>query len=348
MPNDGKTTYGYVETARVLAAFAVVLLHVSTSVVQDCRPVSPVNWWIGNLVDSAARWCVPVFVMVSGALLLDPSKNEPLLEFFRKRFKRILLPVVFWTVVYLPLRSASGGITLKYVVWCIATGSVFYHLWYIYMIPGLYLFTPFLRVYVRHSSSAERTWLIILIFVTAAAYSVADRIFLDNQRSIFSMFVPFMGYYLCGYQLRDGWPSGILKKHLVAVIAFCVLLTAAATHLLTRELRVGWGGLFYDNFSPTNIVLSVAIFMLVLRCCGASGVSKGPLAKMVGRIGPTTLGIYLLHPALIELTRKLTARPEINSLAAVVIPATTVGVFVMCYYVIAVVQRIPLLRRTVG
>lgn len=58
-------------------------------------------WWISNVYDSISRWGVPVFVMVSGALLLDTSKQEGILTFYKKRLSKIFIPIIFWTAFYL-------------------------------------------------------------------------------------------------------------------------------------------------------------------------------------------------------------------------------------------------------
>jgi surface polysaccharide O-acyltransferase-like enzyme len=54
---------------RVLAAFFVIMLHTSSGVVTTNPDIQSVTWWTGNLFDSYSRWCVPVFVMISGTLL---------------------------------------------------------------------------------------------------------------------------------------------------------------------------------------------------------------------------------------------------------------------------------------
>lgn len=86
--------------ARVIAILAVVLLHVSSRVVMWSELGSN-DWWYANLYDSLVRWCVPVFVMISGALLLSPEKAEPLGLFYKKRASRILFPLVFWSLFYM-------------------------------------------------------------------------------------------------------------------------------------------------------------------------------------------------------------------------------------------------------
>src|SRR3989304_5868153 len=84
----------WLDNARISAIFAVVLLHVAYGVVIE-NDIGTNYWWFANIFDSSARWCVPVFVMISGALLLDSSKNEDSLTFYKKRLSRILLPVLF-------------------------------------------------------------------------------------------------------------------------------------------------------------------------------------------------------------------------------------------------------------
>ncbi len=99
----------WLNNARISAIFAVVFLHVSASVVVEST-VGSGYWWFGNLYDSAARWCVPVFAMVSGALLLDPHKKEALSTFYMKRLSRILIPILFWSAFFLLWTFVKGYI----------------------------------------------------------------------------------------------------------------------------------------------------------------------------------------------------------------------------------------------
>src|SRR4051812_20625429 len=80
---------GRVEQAdvlRALATVAVVCIHVAAPAVTHPEQVSATSWVVANLVDAACRWCVPMFVMLSGALLLGSSKADGPLEFYHRRF----------------------------------------------------------------------------------------------------------------------------------------------------------------------------------------------------------------------------------------------------------------------
>ena len=55
----------WLDNSRIIAIFAVVVLHAAVSPVVD-TPFGSTDWWAGNLINAFSRWCVPVFVMISG------------------------------------------------------------------------------------------------------------------------------------------------------------------------------------------------------------------------------------------------------------------------------------------
>ena len=95
----------WLDNSRLIATFAAVFLHVAAGVVVYSNPGSQ-YWWAGNIYNSFVRWCVPVFVMVSGALLLNPNKMESMETFYKKRLSRILIPLLFWAT-YCSLRCSN-------------------------------------------------------------------------------------------------------------------------------------------------------------------------------------------------------------------------------------------------
>nr|WP_308217632.1 acyltransferase family protein [Paenalcaligenes niemegkensis] len=93
--------YDQLDTARWLAALAVVLLHCAAVPLTRALDHGSVDWQWANVYDAATRWCVPVFVMISGVLLLNPDKQESVKRFYLRRARRILPATLFWTVFYL-------------------------------------------------------------------------------------------------------------------------------------------------------------------------------------------------------------------------------------------------------
>ena len=93
-----------VDLIRTFAIVLVIVLHASTETVTVFNQMSPEGvtlWWTTNIYDSLARPAVPLFIMLSGMLLLQPAKlNESLGVFFKKRLNRIALPSCFWGSAY--------------------------------------------------------------------------------------------------------------------------------------------------------------------------------------------------------------------------------------------------------
>jgi surface polysaccharide O-acyltransferase-like enzyme len=110
-----------VDLIRAVAIVLVLLLHASTESysVDLMSPQGVEIWWASKIYDSIARVCIPLFVMLAGALLLQPSKtDEPLRQFYRKRWTRLGLPVIFWSIIYFAWAALVDGkaLTLQYVV----------------------------------------------------------------------------------------------------------------------------------------------------------------------------------------------------------------------------------------
>ena len=105
-----------VQLIRAVAIVLVILLHASIepnpTVTQMSLPGVQL-WWTSDVYDSIARVSVPLFIILAGALLLQPCKvDEPLRVFFKKRWNRIGIPVLFWIGAYFAWRFFVNGETL--------------------------------------------------------------------------------------------------------------------------------------------------------------------------------------------------------------------------------------------
>ena len=201
--------YARLDAARWLAAVAVVLLHSAALIVSEPAAYGHGAWLAANLYDSAARWCVPVFVMVSGALLLDPDKPQDARRFYSKRVARICAPLLFWTLFYLAWRTGldwwdDGHVDFSFWPRKVAQGEPYYHLWYLYMIVGLYLFAPLVRLlYVRSTPRSRSLWVVGILGL--AILDALYRRALGAQPGFFlTWFLPYISYFLAGRMMFEG------------------------------------------------------------------------------------------------------------------------------------------------
>ena len=128
-------------------------------------------WSSNSFYFSLVPLGVPLFLMLSGALLLQPSKaDEPIRVFLKKRLARIGIAFVFWAAIYFvwSYYVDYAPLTVYSIIQSLLEHGPYYQFWFIYLIMGLYLITPILRVVVKNADRKILRYLIILWFVAAS------------------------------------------------------------------------------------------------------------------------------------------------------------------------------------
>ena len=234
MIDSGQSTIRYrgLDYAR---AFAIVCIFFIHSMEPLATAAAGGNWGLQvekNLLESLVRTGVCLFLGISGALLL--GRQEPLKVFFRKRFRRIFLPFLFWSIVVYSLDCileppADWGWVVPRFIVAFLTNGVHSIYWFVYLIIGLYMLTPLLRVICQAGYSGY------LAAVTAAVYLLGTfvpafqpaRLFLCEGSSALLCFV--LGDFLFRQKDRKGMKA-------VAWASVAVGLTAAGILLLFLQI----------------------------------------------------------------------------------------------------------------
>ena len=300
-----------------------------------------ISWHMANFIDSAMRWAVPVFVMLSGALLLDEKKQTSPREFWTRRMNRLLPALLFWSTVYLAWRALfwQQPLTLNTIALDLIAGRPYIHLYFLFLIAGLYLVTPFLATAASSLESKQLGQAIVVMAALALGANMVD--FLAT--SAFTLFVPYIAYYFAGlYCIRvlanRPAPYGMV---LAGAILITTLFTALSVSVNGLESR--WSFYFYEDLSPTIMVMAVTVFMVLLR------VSLLPVVQSAAqRLAPLTLGVYVAHPIIVELLRNLyhTTMPSMFR-PLYYIPITFAATIILTFTAVALMQKVPILRRVV-
>lgn len=315
----------WIDKSRVIATFAVVFLHVAAYVVVGSNLGSQ-SWWFGNIYDSFVRWCVPVFVMISGALLLHPDKMESMETFFKKRVSKIFIPILFWSVFFLlwNLLNLNGtGKELKFLdlLKKLVSGRPHYHMWFLYMIITLYLFTPYFRKIIVNSTRREIKILVVFGFLIAALNAaISINYFCADSKLFINFFLPYIPYYFLGYLISTD-NRDLSNTALWGVFIISASLTALGCYVFAVHSTLEKGVYFYNNLSITVIPMSVSI-MYLLKSWKKPIISE----KFTRAISLLTLGVYVIHPIILETISNLGFNP-LNFNPAVSIPIIVIIVF---------------------
>lgn len=293
----------YVKVVRSFALLVIVTLHVAFPLIYHYQQINYSEWWIANNFYIWGKIGSPLFTMVSGLLLLNPTKDQPLGVFFKKRFFKVLLPFLAWSTIYLLWRIEARGeyfspwqIMVLYV-----EGPVYYHLWFIQMILGLYLATPILRVYMRHATRENLTYFLVVWLMTVAILPVTKR-FLGFEVGIDVVVTTgYVGFFVLGYYLRN---VTLTRRQIIPVLLMVVaglLFTQYITYALTIRTEGGYDNFFEANDSLNLIIVAVGLFLFLKTIDYRSLFQQCPLLeKPIMWISSCSLGIYFVHVLIIE------------------------------------------------
>src|ERR1700678_113538 len=148
MPPPKPGNIDWISNLRLISLYAVIVLHSSAQLLTAYGKVPVSDWWTADIFNAIVRFAVPVFVMITGALLLH--REYEIGDFLKKRLTRVIVPFLFWSLVYVWYSWYSEQVTFpgdawahaKQVLHLLKTGATSYHLWYVYMLIGLYFFIP--------------------------------------------------------------------------------------------------------------------------------------------------------------------------------------------------------------
>lgn len=364
----------FLDYLRVIACFMVMVVH-------SCEPFylggegtlilsQGDAMWV-TLVDSAFRASVPLFVLASSYLLF-PLRGE-VSVFFRKRVRRVVVPFVFWSIMYavIPLYGevyefykAGDILSNLQQLFFNFVGSAG-HLWFVYMLLGVYLVMPLLSPWVEKvSRKGEEVFLAlwavttILPFLRHAAmlHSGLAEVWGEANWNEFGTFYGvsgFVGYLVLGHYLRT-YHSSLSFMRTVAIAVPCLILGYAITAIpfyaaipkvypvsdsidLAVRMELTW------RFCSTGpALMAVGYFMLIRRItCG--GIIYD---KIIRPISSASYGMYLVH-IFILCFMVVVLRQHISS-TPVVILLTAVSTYVCSFVFVKLLSIIPFIGRHIS
>lgn len=302
----------YIDALRTIACFAVVMLHVSAQNTYYVDFKSH-EWNVFMLYESIVNWAVPVFIMLSGAVMLRKVYECIVL---RHKLFRIFCIFYIWSFVYLvsDILMNSAVDYSENALWFQVLLQGHYHMWYLIVLFGLYLTVPIIKTIADNIDALKLFTLLSVVFtfiipsvkdfpqiegikgvlqlpIIGALYRAFDNVTADT---FFYLTLGFVSYYMFGY---------IIVHHLTisnnwqfATAMICLLIGTAIVFL---EIR------FSVSKEAAGLFLRYYQVGIAAQACGIMIMAKGLRGKKIVRhfaqLSPLTLGIYMIHPLIIEI-----------------------------------------------
>lgn len=361
-PENEKNERGFsspIHLVRIVALVLVVLLHASNEY-YGAVIKSPLETnfylWTTTIYKSIALPCVPLFIMLSGALLLQPSKiNEPIRVFLKKRLSRIGLAFAFWGGIYIAWAFFLSGtpVTLGNVAQAIVKSLLtnpYYHFWFLYVIAGLYLITPILRAIIGYGERKILRYLILLWFAGVAVIPIVNSLAGFNLNGNVFTIGGWIGYFALGTYLQGAKVrASILYLFFSLGLAWTVLSTWIMNFTLQSTTRYNF---FIDDLAPNVIIASVALFLILGKFrADWPGRQHPRINKVAHAISTNTLPIYLFHVIILESLQKgfFGFKLSLTVMNPIIeIPLITAATFLITLGLVLLMKKVPILRRLIG
>lgn len=340
------------DALRLMAAFAVALLHTADPYARSC-PMGSAAWNAGLFYDGLTRWSVAVFVMISGALFLDPARPVETKSFIRRRVGRLLRIYLFWSALYALLSTFLLKKDNSLFLLLVRFVSGHFHLWFLLMLMGMYLLVPLLRRLTERQEDARYFLLLSLVFTflipTVSALlryagetvfrseliAGAGDVFTRKVRLYFTLgFTPF---FIGGHVLYRAKITPRQEK-----LVYLLGILGAAVNLAVLFHTSRRSGVLQEQFFEQEILgvtaQSAAVFVFAKQRLGKRG---GALLRAAGE---ACLGAYLLHVLVLEALDALRI-PFFSAVPWVGIPVKGALVFGLSLGLAVLLRKLPGARK---
>ena len=330
----------WINSLRLIALFAVIVLHVSAIPLAQYghEPVS--IWLVSDFYNMLVRFAVPVFLMITGSLLLH--REYEFVPFLKKRLSRVVVPFLFWSLVYIwyswyneeMVFNGTTWANVKQVLHQLKYGSS-YHLWYVYMLIGLYFFIPIIGKFVRNANKREveyflAVWLIVMILTQPVVSSI-------NPQVDVHYFTGYAGYLVLGHYLTFyvNYSKRIVLK-MWALFLVLLIIAVIGTYLLYKHNTLTT--LLYEPLSPTIVLLSSSAFLL-----GRFIKVQMPafILKAKNFACEYNFGIYLCHALILYFLDEPFGISYKLCMPLISIPVTAIICFMLSLLLVWLLSKIP-------
>lgn len=346
----------FLDVLRVLATCAVVLMHVLTGAtdVTDASIVPEYRSLLLSVMD-LVTWCVPIFLLISGYLFLNPERTLTYPVMIKKYCRRIALAILLFGVPYAASELVVAERTFRIrmipeALKMTLMGHTWSHMWYLYLIFFLYLVTPLLKKVLRVLPVWGVAAVMAVIFLGSSVAPFLNKVLDVNSIPVLPDGGVYFLYYLCGYffAVREVCVDKGRNVWLTAAVAVLALGMILSRTLAGFSIQMAY------NY-PFTVLLAVLLF-----AAGWNGSIKKYRIPWQ-EAGALSFAVYLVHPVYVNLLYKFVKITPFTVLEQCGVQSVVTGQAVLilllaafCLVVLALatatawmLRKIPVLRKYV-
>lgn len=281
----------WISCLRIVSTLAVIWLHTNGTIYgnQELFTLSDeqVKWFTVNF--HLMEWSVPVFLMITGALMLRHDRkitiHECIFKYSRRQLFAVLLFGTFYAAIIEVTSNGIGPLIVIKSIWGSITGNTSSHLWYCFLLIGIYLILPVLKLFIDKTDNREILYLLVVLFVFDFFIPFIN-IFLNKKIRFGIPFTYALFYLICGYYL-----TRMSKKMWVYCVVACVTMPMV---ILLSYFNPVLASQCLGYNSPIVALLAISLFGLFQNMINMKE------SKKLWKIDRLCFGVYLIHPLFIQ------------------------------------------------
>lgn len=346
------------DVIRDLAILGVLIIHNVNSIYARPDFFGKGFWWIALVLNSISRISIPLFIMLSGYLILN--KDESFTKSVKRLIFRIIIPLIIWDIFYTWWAdgiSSFKNIDLKIILNIFNVNT--FHLYFLVIMAGLYFAAPFIRnLFKKISYLAQKKITILLFLVSIIGVFLQyyfNLVWIDN---FFTKWIPFSGFFIAGFLIGNK-KININKYKLICVYLLGLVATIGLNYLYYYFAKNNFVFLFpkgaisyyFDYYlSPNVVIMSIAVFILLFNFEYSKLTNNIYLKKIIGSLAKMSFGIYVFHLFISRfLEIKYALAIDFTNLPMIIyFPLKFILIFLISYMVTLVISKIPIIKIILG
>lgn len=366
----------WIDLLRVFASCMVPIAHLCSNCWNLTEGVNSSDFFVLNVFNSASRWVVPVFVMISGIFFLNPEKKCDPKKIFSKNIVRMATAFIFWSFLYAlqwtlfrPHAQGEAVVPFSKTFFLSELVKGEYHMWYLYMIALLYLFTPLIRVFSDNATKKQLEFFILASLVFACFFPMLNEFpFLQkigikslNEHFHLSFVSGYIGMYVAGQYLVR-FPLEKLKRNIMYALGILSYFFTLFANLWISRVNNKPSKAFLEAQYINATLVGIALFIFFKYEVSKINFSDRAV-KIISWLSARSFGVYLCHVFVMRAfqyfgiqvihfspahaTVDMSAFSYVHIPPIIGVPVLATLVVIISFGVSALISKIPVLKKYV-
>lgn len=276
-----------INSIRAIACLAVVIVHITAVFYFENKYFSKD---IFEYINQIARFGTPIFCIITGFLFSNYFFNNfNINNFFKSRFEKILIPYLLWSLFYLALVYFFLRQNFpENILYSIILGKSFYHLYFISIILQFCILFPILRK-IKFKNDIITVFTFFIINLLCLIFFKESDFFILSESSFLGFWIFYFYFGLYFNKIIHFLQKLNLK--LVISTLFIILLIMCLEIYLSEQI--------FGSRRVLNLFIVPPIFVILFW------IFSKKQSKALNFIGYFSMGIYLIHPIVILILKRI-------------------------------------------